>query len=101
VTPDPDAPYDVAQLDCHDEWLETMFRWRERDDGWLLEGTCPRCGHDTDKIFSPLVVSRFEHQPSKKDVAVVRCNCTQDHTGREGGQGCGAWWGLEFIGGPQ
>jgi len=97
MSPDPDSPYEVVQLDKLDDRLSERFAWREHDSGWLLEGTCPRCGHPSDKVFrEEVLVSRFQSDRSHGGhVAAMRCNCTAAHVGRQGGQGCGAWWGLE------
>lgn len=94
MDPDPNSPYEVVQLDGLDEWLREHFSWRDHESGWLYQGTCPRCGHATDKVFrEEVIVSRF--QSDRGHMAAMRCNCTAAHHGREGGQGCGAWWGLE------
>jgi hypothetical protein len=94
---DPNSPYEVVQLDELDDWLRERFSWRDHESGWLYEGICPRCGHTTDKLFrEEVIVSRFQSDRwPEGHMAAMRCNCTAAHDGREGGQGCGAWWGLE------
>ena len=96
MPPHPDAPYTSLQVEVDEAWLTSEFRWREGDDDeWFFDGRCPRCGHKVSKRFGP-VIPRFEKGRSETETSVMRCNCTEPHEGREGGQGCGAWWGLEL-----
>ena len=87
--PDPNAAYQVVQVDGPQV---TDRDWSEEGDGWVLVVACPRCGHNVDKRFGPVVLSQFRGNDTAD--AVMRCNCPDAHDGRDAGQGCGAWWGF-------
>lgn len=99
MPPDPNAPYEVTQEDAPPVADDD---WRQDGEDWILELTCPRCGHHADRRFGPEVVARFSEgapaEAADSDDAVMRCNCDSPHAGRQSGRGCGAWWGFAVAG---
>jgi hypothetical protein len=93
--PDPNARYEVVQVKVTPGELRE-FRWTARsDDGGTLRGACPRCSHEATKDFEKGVLVGFQREPGK--AVVMRCNCgATTHEGREGEDGCGAYWSLSM-----
>ena len=92
----PDAPYAVMNMGDQSEHLKT-FQWQRRGDDWLYIGTCPRCTHDVDKRFVHSTIRTFDAGTANAQTRTMDCNCGAAHAGRDGGQGCGAFWGLEMT----
>jgi hypothetical protein len=95
--PDPKVAYEVIEVK-DPIWLREHFRIDQADQGQatrdlVVRGLCRRCGHEVDKRLAAEQVRSFENEPAKP--RAMKCNCGSDHAGRQSGQGCGAWWGLE------
>ncbi|MDG6103224.1 hypothetical protein Daura_17100 [Dactylosporangium aurantiacum] len=70
------------------------LRWTRRDDftRWDLHGECPRCGDQTSKLVSGVVVSDAAVEASTLVELMMACACDVEH--RPGHRGCGAGHGL-------
>jgi hypothetical protein len=94
---DPNAPYEVVQLENLDAWLDSEFTWRKSGPDWIYHGKCFRCGHEVDKVFTSEGIFAYREEGAvDPEARAMRCNCYGTHEGREGGDGCGAWWGLDL-----
>jgi hypothetical protein len=92
---DPGVPYEVVQLEELDAWLDAEFAWRKSGEDWVYGGKCRRCSHEVDKLFKGKGIFGFRESGAvDPEARAMRCNCNAPHEGREGGEGCGAWWGL-------
>jgi hypothetical protein len=68
--------------------------WLDRGREWVLQGPCPRCGHEISKAI-PEDVWIAEDLRAGPVTLVVACNCSHVHPGRpEGRTGCGLYGGL-------
>jgi hypothetical protein len=93
LAPDENAEYRVVQIDAPEV---TDDHWTQSGADWLLQVPCPRCGHTVERKFGPEVLAHYRERSDAGDDAVMLCNCdATSHAGREGGDGCGAWWGFE------
>lgn len=95
-------PYDeTPQAD----WKETVTAWgwqKVDDETWVLEGSCPRCGHHmshtqtvvvTDTIGARFGTDRlpgkYNGAPEPPAAVYVSCNCSTAHAPHAAGEGCG------------